>query len=169
MTDRVLNSRYFGTIAFADEGVLSFPRGLPAFEAQRDWILLDDGESSVRWLQCLGEDGPALPVVAPDAVVPSYDVRIPEEDLTLIGVGQGADPVLLIVLSIPEVAPWEMTADLRAPIVVNPDTRRAVQAIALDEKYPVRHPVLSGDLREAMRFRYVRRVPIPQKTEGQGC
>ena len=158
MADRVLSSRYFGAIAFADEDVLSFPRGLPAFEEERRWLLLDDGESSVRWLQSIDDEGPALPVTAPDVVMPDYNARISEDDLELVGAPEASDLVLLAVLSVPEVEPWRMTVDLRAPILVNIRTRRAVQVIALDEEYSVRHPALPDELREAMRSRHVRRT-----------
>ena len=46
-----------------------------------------------------------------------------------------------------------MTANLRAPILVNADTRQALQAITLNETYPVRHPVLSQGARAEMEGR----------------
>lgn len=155
MADRVLSSRYFGAIAFADEDVLSFPRGLPAFEEERRWLLLDDGESSVRWLLSAEDEGPALPVTAPEALMPDYSARIPEDDMELVGASDSDRPdlALLIVLCVPETAPWNMTANLRAPILVNLRTRRAVQVIALNEEYPVHHP-LPEAFREAMRLRH---------------
>lgn len=158
MANHILKTRYFGEIPFADEDVLSFPRGMPAFEERRAWILLDDGESSVRWLQSIDDEGPALPVTAPDVVMPDYNARISEDDLELVGAPEASDLVLLAVLSVPEVEPWRMTVDLRAPILVNIRTRRAVQVIALDEEYSVRHPALPDELREAMRSRHVRRT-----------
>ena len=158
MANHILETRYFGEIPFADEDVLSFPRGMPAFEERRDWILLDDGESPIRWLQSIDDGGPALPVTAPDVVMPDYNARIPEDDLELVGAPEASDLVLLTVLSVPEVEPWRMTADLRAPILVNIRTRRAVQVIALDEEYSIRHPALPDELREAMRIRHVRRM-----------
>ena len=154
----ILKTRYFGEIPFAEEDVLSFPRGLPAFEEERRWLLLDDGESPIRWLQSINDGGPALPVTAPDVVMPDYNARIPEDDMELVGAQEASDLVLLTVLSVPEVEPWRMTADLRAPILVNIRTRRAVQVIALDEEYSIRHPALPDELREAMRIRHVRRT-----------
>lgn len=158
MANHILKTRYFGEIPFADEDVLSFPRGMPAFEERRDWILLDDGESPIRWLQSIDDGGPTLPVTAPDVVMPDYNARISEDDLELVGAPEASDLVLLAVLSVPEVEPWRMTADLRAPILVNIRTRRAVQVIALDEEYSIRHPALPDELREAMRSRHVRRT-----------
>ena len=44
-----------------------------------------------------------------------------------------------------------MTANLRAPILINIKTRKAVQVIALNEEYPVRYVVFSEDIREKMK------------------
>jgi flagellar assembly factor FliW len=48
-----------------------------------------------------------------------------------------------------------MTANLKAPIIVNWDSRVATQAIALNEDYDFRCPVLDDDTREKMKSRSV--------------
>ena len=92
-----------------------------------------------------------MPVTSPDAVQPDYNARIPEDELKLIGSVNPADLALLIVVSIPPAAPWNMTANLRAPILVNLKTHKAVQVIALNEDYPIRHVVFPEDVREKMK------------------
>ena len=62
-----------------------------------------------------------------------------------------ADLALLIVVSIPRDAPWNMTANLRAPILINLKTHKAVQVIALNEEYPIRHIIFPEDVREKMK------------------
>ena len=76
---------------------------------------------------------------------------IPEDELELVGSMDPSDLALLIVVSIPEAAPWNMTANLRAPILLNLKTHRAVQVIALNEEYPIRHVVFPEDVRETMK------------------
>ena len=71
--------------------------------------------------------------------------------LNLIGSTNLNDLALLIVVSIPEAAPWNMTANLRAPVVLNLKTRKAVQVIALNEEYPIRHIVFPEEVRDKMR------------------
>ena len=141
----------FGEISYSQEEVLFFPRGIPAFETKFNWILVGDGDSAVKWLQSLDDPDLALPVTSPDAVQPDYNARIPEDELKLIGSVNPADLALLIVVSIPPAAPWNMTANLRAPILVNLKTHKAVQIIALNEEYPIRHVVFPEDVREKMK------------------
>ena len=151
-------SAYFGRLSYETEDVLTFPRGLAGFERNRSWLLLDAQDAgAVKWLQNLDDPDLALPVAASDAVKPDYSARISEDDLELVGALDVEDPedlALLVLLTIPQTAPWDVTANLRAPILVNAGTRQALQVIALDENYPVRHPVLSAAARAEMEGRF---------------
>ena len=154
MTQTVTSSR-FGEISFAEEDVLVFPRGIPAFERHHNWILAGEEDNAIKWLQNIEDGDLALPVTTPDAVMPDYNAKIPEDELNIVGSTEFADLALLIVVSIPEAAPWDLTANLRAPILVNLKSRRAVQVIALNEEYPIRHVVFPEDVREAMKIAYM--------------
>ena len=146
----VITSR-FGEVSYNEEEVLFFPRGIPAFENMHSWILAGSEDNAVKWLQSIEDGDLALPVTSPDAVQSDYNARIPEDELKLIGSLNTSDLALLIVLSIPEGAAWNMTANLRAPILINIKTHKAVQVIALNEEYPIRHVVFPEDVREKMK------------------
>ncbi len=151
MSDKVINTRRFGEVSYSSDDVLFFPRGIPAFENKHEWILAGDDDSAIKWLQSIEDGSLALPVTSPDAVQPDYNARIPEDELKLIGTVNPADLALLIVVSIPQNAPWNMTANLRAPILINLKTHKAVQVIALNEEYPIRHIIFPEDVREKMK------------------
>ena len=138
-------SRYFGTLDYEPgTDLLTFPRGLAGFEDYHNWILLDGKTGSIKWLQNIEDPTLALPVTAPDAVEAGYEARIADDDLQALGVsGDNTNLAMLVVLTIPQDAPWNTTANLRAPILVNAGTRQALQVIALDEKDSVRQPVLA--------------------------
>ena len=151
MSATTIATERFGEVSYGDEDVLAFPRGIPAFEDRHRWILVGSEDNAIKWLQNLEDPALALPVTTPDAVRPDYNARIPEDELELVGSMDPADLALLIVVSIPEGAPWNMTANLRAPILLNLKTRKAVQVIALNEEYPIRHAVFPDDVRARMR------------------
>ncbi len=148
-------SERFGEVSYTEDDILLFPRGLPAFEEHHKWILIGDEDSAIKWLQSLEDGGRALPVTTPDAVLPDYNVRIPEDELELVGSMDTSELALLTVVSIPELAPWDMTANLRAPILLNLKKHRAVQVIVSNEEYPIRHVVFPEDVREAMRLQAI--------------
>ena len=151
MSDMIINTERFGEVTYTSEDVIFFPRGIPAFEDKHNWILAGTDDNAIKWLQSLDDGDLALPVTSPDAIQSDYNARIPEDDLTLVGSVNPADLALLIVVSIPEAAPWNMTANLRAPILINLKSHKAVQVIALNEEYPVRHTVFSEEVREKLR------------------
>lgn len=151
MSDMIINTARFGQVSYKEEDVLFFPRGIPAFESNHKWILAGSDDSAIKWLQNIEDGDLALPVTSPDAIRPDYNARIPEDELKLVGSVNPADLALLIVVSIPKSAPWNMTANLRAPILINLKTRKAVQVIALNEEYPIRHVIFPEDVREKMK------------------
>lgn len=149
---QTMTSTRFGEISYSDEDMLFFPRGIPAFEKNFNWLLAGDEDNAIKWLQNIEDGDLALPVTTPDAVMPDYNAKIPEDELELVGSKDPGDLALLIVVSIPEAAPWNMTANLRAPILVNLKSRKAVQVIVLNEEYPIRHAVFPENVREAMKL-----------------
>jgi flagellar assembly factor FliW len=149
---QTLISSRLGEITYTDDDVFIFPRGIPAFEKHHNWLLAgEEDNNAIKWLQNIEDGDLALPVTTPDAVMPDYNAKIPEDELDLVGSRDFTDLALLIVVSIPEAAPWNMTANLRAPILINMKNRKAVQVIALNEEYPIRHVVFPEDVREAMK------------------
>lgn len=151
MLETMTSSR-FGEISYSGEDVLFFPRGIPAFEKNYSWLLAGDEDNAIKWLQNIEDGDLALPVTTPDAIMPDYNAKIPEDELELVGSKDPGDLALLIVVSIPEGAPWNMTANLRAPILVSLKSRKAVQVIVLNEEYPIRHIVFPENVREAMKL-----------------
>jgi len=146
-----MTSLRFGEFSYAEEDVIFFPRGIPAFEQHNNWVLVGEEDNAIKWLQNIEDGELAVPVTTPDAVMADYNAKIPEDELDVVGSKNFADLALLIVVSIPESAPWELTANLRAPILVNLKSRRAVQVIALNEEYPIRHIVFPEDVRKSMK------------------
>lgn len=154
MSEKIINTRRFGEVVYSPEDVLNFPRGIPAFEDKHEWILAGSDDSAIKWLQNIEDPALALPVTSPDAIQPDYNARIPEDELKLIGSVNPADLALLIVVSIPKDEPWLMTGNLRAPILINLKTHKAVQVIALNEEYPIKHIIFPEDVREKMKENY---------------
>ena len=135
----VMKTKNFGTIDYAADAELEFPRGLPGFNDRRRFVAVRFVESDpLVYLQSL--EDPALcfitmPVLAVD---PRYRLKVAGEDLDQIGLASARQPKIgeevfcLTVLSMRETGP---TANLLAPIVINLKTRRAVQAIAPESAY----------------------------------
>jgi len=144
-----MNTTRFGPFTFDEEAVLSFPRGIPGFETHTEWVIAGDDEAPIKWLQSLSDGDVALPVARPAAIMDEYSPRFADEDLEEVRQGSDEGLILLLVLSIPEGRPWEMTANLRAPIVLQHIRRVGKQIICLNEEYSIRHGIFAREDRTA--------------------
>jgi flagellar assembly factor FliW len=134
----------FGPFDVGSDEVINFPSGLPGFEACRRFVLLSS--DALGAFQCLWAlEGPAASfvVVDPRLVLPSYRTVLSQADL--VRLGAAADSSLLwLAIVILEDATGQAHVNLRAPIVINPQTMVGYQLMPSNSLYPLRHP-LSGD------------------------
>lgn len=146
-----LTSTRFGELEIDDGDMISFPVGIPGFEERSSWVLIGDEDNAIMWLHSTEDGGLALPVTTPDAVKRGYNAQIPREALEPVGDISDDDLAILIVVTIPQNKPWEMTANLKAPIVINRSQRLGMQAIAVNEDYGFQVPVLDLATQEMIR------------------
>lgn len=148
-----LTSTRFGDMEVEEGDVINFPAGIPGFEENRSWILVGDDDNAIMWLHSIEDGSLALPVTTPESIKGDYNAKLPRESLEQIGEMDMKAVILLIVIAIPPGRPWDMTANLRAPILVNWASRIATQAIAMNEDYDFRYPVLDEAARESMKLK----------------
>lgn len=79
-------------------------------------------------------------LVDPTAFFPDYRPEVDESVLERVA-ADGADPVVLVVLR-PASGEAPHTANLLAPILVNPETGAALQAVLDDDTWPLRAPLV---------------------------
>jgi flagellar assembly factor FliW len=150
-----LTSTRFGEIEVDEGDIINFPAGIPGFEDEHSWVLVGDEENAIMWLHSTDDGALALPVATPESIKSDYNAKIPRESLEQVGELDAKAVIILIVVSIPPGRPWDMTANLRAPIVINWASRVATQAITLNEDYDFRYPVLDDETRDKMKSQSV--------------
>ena len=143
-----MHSAQLGTIEYPEEHVLHFPVGLPAFEDETRFLPVErPGMEPIVFLQSLQRHDLAFPTLPVKALDPSFELALTEDELAWLmgGEGSGADAIPssedLIALAIVTVTPEGITANMRAPVVVNQRTKLGIQAIQADSNYSLQHPV----------------------------
>jgi flagellar assembly factor FliW len=118
---------------------LEFPNGIPAFETERHFRLID--REPLLFLE--SETNPELSfLLLPVALIdPDYRMAIAAEDQETIGASAPSRLLCLAVITAAEDLP--PTANLLAPVIVNLDSGRAVQAVRSDSLYSHRHALCS--------------------------
>lgn len=137
----VQTTRY-GTVEVSEEDVLEFERGLFGFEEFHRWVLLEHGpRSPLRLLQAVGKPDLAFVVLEPFLVCPEYTLELSAEDAAAVHWWDDTGILVLATVGIPE-DPGEMTANLKGPILVNPQRRRGRQVVLPGDRWSPRHRVL---------------------------
>ncbi|MCA9104372.1 MAG: flagellar assembly protein FliW [Planctomycetales bacterium] len=129
----------FGEVKIEADDILLFRSGLIGFEDLQHWVVLADGENdAVAWLQSMNRPEIALPVISPRRFIPSYQVHVEGRDVDGLQLNASDQAYVLCVVSSNEEA---VTANLRAPIVINLDRRLGCQVITTDEQ-SLQHEIL---------------------------
>jgi flagellar assembly factor FliW len=132
------------TVQISEDAVLAFPEGVPGFERHRRFALIEDAKlAPFCWLQSLHDPLVGFLVIEPGLLVADYEFDISDPDVELLGLDDPSEARVLSILVVPENV-RAMTANLQAPLIVNPRKRIAKQVILTDERFPLRYPVFGG-------------------------
>lgn len=139
----VINTSRFGRVELKDEDVLTFPEGLLGFADLRKFILLDDPSDEIfAWLQSCENAAIAFPVLEPELFAENFKVNLTKSDLESLALPNSAQARFFTIVTIPE-DPTQMTANMKAPIVVNATSRKARQCVLQDNHLAIREPIFA--------------------------
>jgi flagellar assembly factor FliW len=137
------NTRIFGEIEILDDKIIRFENGIIGFPDLKEFTLIYDSEkgdkTSISWLQSLNEPNVAFPVLDPLTVYPEYNPTVEDELLKPLGDLTPDNLFVLVTVTIP-VDITELAVNLKAPIVINTDTKKANQLI-VDNDLPVKYKI----------------------------
>ena len=140
----LVKTRYFGEIDLTEDKILTFDNGILGFEDYKKYTLLfnnEDGKgATISWLQSLDEEGLAIPVINPLLVKEDYDPIVEDEWLGSLGELTEENILVLLTMTIPSDL-TKMTANLKAPFIINSDTRKGCQVIIENKDYEIKYNV----------------------------
>ncbi len=141
-------TKYFGSIEYQEADVVQFPAGLPAFEQETEFVLIEPPACApMVFLQSLQQSSLCFLSLSILAIDPDYSLVVTVEDLQSLQLelepgrqlGIGDEIACLALLAVAENG--RITANLLAPIVIDRLNRRAIQAIRNDSIYSHQHQV----------------------------
>jgi flagellar assembly factor FliW len=137
---KLLTTR-FGTVEVPDKDVLFFSLGVLGFPEVRRYVMLDhDRNTPLKWLQAVDKPELAFPMVPATDLVQDYHITVSPDDLAALAMESTDELLAFVILTIPNGAPERTTANLKAPIVMNPTTHLARQVL-VEQDYPIRYPL----------------------------
>ncbi|HHX55136.1 MAG TPA: flagellar assembly protein FliW [Clostridiales bacterium] len=139
----LVKTKHFGDIELDESKVIIFEEGIMGLEGLTKYALIFDEEEgkepTIYWLQSLEDPAIALPVVSPFIIKADYNPLVQQQLLEPLGEisEDGAGLFVLLTLTIPKEVK-DITANLKAPFVINSDTQKGCQIIAENEDYDIK-------------------------------
>lgn len=139
-----VQTKFFGEVDIEDEKIIDFPSGIIGFENFNKFTIIydidNDSQTRISWLQSVEEPALALPVIDPLAIVPEYIPMIEDELLAPLGNPADEDLLFLLVMTVPADM-TKVTANMKAPVIINAEQKKGVQLIVENADYPVKFNV----------------------------
>lgn len=140
-----IKSKLFGDIEIQDDKIITFEHGIMGFEELKKYALVFDSDkptpNKIMWLQSAEISDLAFPVLDPTIIMKEYNPIVEDEWLAPIGgYTTEEDLLVLCILTVPSDI-TKMTANIKAPLIINSNTKKGCQIIANNDEYSVRYNV----------------------------
>jgi len=131
----------FGEIDIDKSRIIEMRGGILGFVSLKRFVMIAHEEGSpFQWFQSLDDGSIAFITMNPFIVKPDYEPEIDDRTIEMLEVDKAEDVELMVILTVRS-EPAKMTANLRAPLVINKQKRLASQVILEDGQYPVRFSI----------------------------
>ncbi|MBB2184201.1 flagellar assembly protein FliW [Lachnospiraceae bacterium MD1] len=138
----IINTKHFGEIDLDENKIIYFENGILGFENYKKYTILYDDEDGKRpdisWLQSLDEPLLAIPVISPFIVKRDYNPEVEDELLQPLGNLTEDNIVVLVSVTVPTDIK-KISANLKAPFVINSDTKKGAQIIIENSDYLIKY------------------------------
>jgi flagellar assembly factor FliW len=129
----------FGELEVNPNDIVTFSEGLLGFENLKKYFVVDPGDSTlILWLQSTEDEKVAFPIIEPKIFKPDYIAKLLPADLNGLELETLQTSKLYSILTIPANV-TEMSANLKAPIVINSAKKVGKQIVLQDSKLSVKH------------------------------
>jgi flagellar assembly factor FliW len=141
-----IRTKQFGTIEYTDNDVFEFPCGLPGFEQEQRFLLMErPALRPVVFLQSLSNPELCFITLPANSVDPGYELSMAPDELSVLGVA-GEESIsypeslsCLAIVCLNNDGP--ATANLLGPVVLSRETRKGIQSVRDDRRYSAVTPV----------------------------
>jgi len=133
----------FGQVTLESQDLFAFPEGILGFADLKKFALLDDPNDDIfAWLQSCDEPAIAFPVLEPELFQQGYKISLAKSDLEALKLTNTEGIRQFCIITIPD-DPTQMTANMKAPIVINVAAKTARQCVLQDNSLAIREPIFT--------------------------
>ncbi len=134
----VIESERYGLLEISADNIFQFAKGIVGFEGFQSFALVAAEDNAYYILHALQGQLSFL-LVRADLFTEDYGFQINEETVELLEISGSEQVVVFLILNIIEDQPY---VNLKAPILLAPNSRRGGQFVIHDQDYPLRFPLI---------------------------
>lgn len=135
----IVKTGRFGQLTVQEDEIIQIPKGLLGFPDYTKFCLVDPAdETLILWLQSIENPDIAFPVLEPKIFRPDYAARLSAAELRELRLDNVNQSAVFSVLTIPNDV-TQMTANLKAPLVINLKEQLARQVVLQENEYGIKH------------------------------
>lgn len=140
-----LITNHFGEIEIDDKKIINFIDGIPGFDDQKRFIIIDNPDETVpfKWLQSIDEPELAFIIINPFIFKDDYEFDLPKHIIEKLKIKEENDVLVYSIVVIPEDI-TKMTANLAGPVIINARERLGKQIVLDDNRYTTKHYILEN-------------------------
>lgn len=138
-----MKTKYFGEVTFSKDEVLTFDNGMFGFEDSKKFALInfEDGKDAMVCLQSMEDEELAFVLMNPFFLMPDYKPELGDQEIRALEIDESTKGVLYYVVCVVKDNLAESTVNMRCPIAINPETKKAAQLILENNRYAFKHPL----------------------------
>ncbi len=141
-----ISTTRFGDINIDESTIVNMKGGILGFEHLKRYVLLmHDVNIPFWWFQSVDDGSTAFVVINSFMVRADYEPVISDTEVELLKIESPEDVVLMSIVTISS-EPFAITANLKAPIVINSKNRLAKQIVIQEPDYPVQYPIADPEM-----------------------
>lgn len=140
-----LITKHFGEIEIDPKKIINFIDGIPGFDNQKQFIIIDNPEEDIpfKWLQSIDEPELAFVIIDPFIFKDDYEFDIPKHITEKLKIKEEKDVLVYSIVVIPEDI-TQMTANLLGPVIINTNEMLGKQIVLEDNRYMTKHYILKN-------------------------
>ena len=135
----IVKTGRFGQLTVGNDEIIRIPHGIMGFPEYSEFCLVDPGdETLILWLQSLQNPEIAFPMLEPKIFRTDYAARLSAAELRELKLENINQSAVFSILTIPSDI-TQMTANLKAPLVINLKEQIARQVVLQENEYTIKH------------------------------
>ncbi|MBG9657789.1 flagellar assembly protein FliW [Cytobacillus firmus] len=134
-----IQTKYHGETEINPENIITFADGIPSFEDEKKFILLELEEDSAYFvLQSTVTPAVAFLVTSPFTFFPDYQIELSDLAIEKLKIGNKEDVAVFGILTVKE--PFDQTTiNLKGPVIINSKQKLGKQIVLNETDYHTRH------------------------------